>query len=603
MYTTRKTVIREAQEAQSASWFCELYAPGREVTHRSTVLIFVTRDLTQVLDITNLNPPFHAEQPSSPDTLTLNKNTLQPALQRSPNLANSKLKTENLKLHQTGVCAHLCAFVHLILKNFCFVPCGVLPPPQEGQARSTKWLDAGRWADLNESMRTILTRAALVAALLLAANSIMASEKIDFSPPPQERQLPRAMHSEMKVRPQVSVGQRSADIIGMDNRALQAAVDYVAALGGGTVQIGAGEYVMNDSLHLRPHVTVRGTAGKTILRKAKGSVSRLAIDGDFGEEQITVVNAEGFGVGQGVAIWDKGSGGFHTTVARITGQNGNSFSIDKPLNADCMIDNNAQAATVFPVVSGYHLEGARVEDLIIDGNKAENISLNGCRGAGIFLYRGFGTVIKNCTVRNYHGDGISFQQSNDVIVENCISEDNAGLGLHPGSGSQRPIVRGCTARRNGQDGLFLCWRVRHGLFEKNILEDNEGFGISIGHKDTDNLLRENHVLANHKDGVFFRNESLGMAGHRNRLENNIIENNGVSAEAAGIRVRGETKDLLFRNNIIRDTRTAGARKQITGIRLEELAGPVTLEANQIEAATPIDDRRKSVSIGPINTGN
>lgn len=400
------------------------------------------------------------------------------------------------------------------------------------------------------------------------------------------------MHIRMTDRPSFRVGQSEGDITGTDNRALQAAVDYIARLGGGTVEIGPGEYVMHDSLHLRSHVTVRGTPGKTILRKAKAAVSPLKLDGDYGEEQITVEKPDGFKPGYGVAIWDKGSGGFHTTVARITGQNGNTFSIDMPLNADCMVANKAQAATVFPVVSGYHLDGARVEHLIIDGNKSENVNLNGCRGAGIFLYRGFGTVIENCTIRNYDGDGISFQQSNDVLVQNCVTEDNAGLGFHPGSGSQRPIVRECVARRNGEDGLFLCWRVKHGLFEKNILEDNGRFGISIGHKDTDNLLRENQVRANHQDGVFFRNESEGMAGHRNRLENNVIENNGTKADAAGIRVRGETKDLVFKNNIIRDTRPAESRKQTVGIRIEEPAGKVVLEGNEIEAKTKVEDQRK-----------
>jgi hypothetical protein len=421
----------------------------------------------------------------------------------------------------------------------------------------------------------------------------LAAPAPDFSPSPDEQQLPRAMHSKMKERATITVGLRDADIIGADNRALQAAVDYVAGLGGGAVEIGPGEFIMHDSLHLRSFVTVRGTAGKTILRKAKAAVSPLAIDGDYGEEQITVVNGAGFKVGHGVAIWDKGSGGFHTTVARITGANGNTFSIDKPLNADCMANNKAQAATVFPVVSGYDLEGVRIENLMIDGNKDENVALNGCRGAGIFLYRGFGTVIEKCAVRNYHGDGISFQQSNDVLLRGCTSENNAGLGFHPGSGSQRPVVSECVARSNGEDGLFLCWRVRHGLFEKNILENNGRFGISIGHKDTDNLLRDNEVRANSQDGVFFRNESLSMAGHRNRLENNIIENNGVKGEAAGIRVRGETKNLVFKNNIIRDTRAPDARKQAVGIHIEEQAGEVILEENQIEAKTRVDDRRKS----------
>ena len=441
-------------------------------------------------------------------------------------------------------------------------------------------------------MKTNMPFALLI--LFASLTPVAASDKPkDFSPKPDEQQLPKAMHSLMRDRPRLSVGQRSADLIGSDNRALQAAVDYIGALGGGTVEIGEGEYLMRDSLHLRSFVTIRGVPGKTILRKARAVEARLALDGDYGEEQITVENAEGFEVGFGVTIRDKGSGGFHTTVARITGRNGNTFSIDTPLNADCMAHNQAVAATVFPVVSGYHIEGARVENLAIEGNKSENPHLNGCRGAGIFLYRGFGTVIQNCTVRNFNGDGISFQQSNDVQVIGCTSEDNASLGIHPGSGSQRPAVRDCVARRNGEDGLFLCWRVRHGVFEKNLLENNGRFGISIGHKDSDNLLRENHVRANRQDGVFFRNESLGMAGHRNRLENNLIEDNGAGGEAAGIRIRGETAGLVFRNNTIRDTRPAHAQKQTVGIHIEERAGDVVLENNTIKGKTQIEDRRKA----------
>jgi polygalacturonase len=413
------------------------------------------------------------------------------------------------------------------------------------------------------------------------------------SPSTQAIQLPRAMHTKMKDHARITVGIKTGDITGADNRALQAAVDYIASLGGGTVEIGPGEYLMRDSLHLRPNVTVRGTPKQTILRKARCASSHLTVDGDYGEEQITVDNPAGFEMGDGVAVWDKNSGGFHTTVARITGRSGSSFAISLPLNADCMVSDGAQAATIFPVVSGYHVEGASVQDLTIEGDKQQNVNLNGCRGGGIFLYRCHGAVVKRCTVRHFNGDGISFQQCNDVSVTACVSEENAGLGIHPGSGSQRPIVRQCTARNNGEDGLFLCWRVKQGLFEENTLEGNGRYGISIGHKDTDNLLRNNHVLGNHEDGVFFRNESEGMAGHRNRLENNIIENNGVGREAAGIRVRGETRDLIFTKNTIRDTRTGGERKQTVGVLIEENAGPITLNDNSIEAGTKVEDRRKT----------
>jgi hypothetical protein len=428
--------------------------------------------------------------------------------------------------------------------------------------------------------------------VLMAAPIALAD---DFAPKPDERQLPQAMHSEMSERPTITVGRAGTDLIGSDNRALQAAVEYVAGLGGGTVEIGEGEYTMRDSLHLRSNVTVRGRKGKTILRKADAVVSALALDGDFGEEQITVKDPTGFAVGSGVAIWDDHAGGFHTTVARITGRRGNTFSIDAPLMADCMLGAHAKAATVFAVISGQDITGARVENLIIEGNKAVNVPLNGCRGAGIYLYRGFGTTIQGCVVRNYHGDGISFQQSNDVQVIDCVSEGNVDLGFHPGSGSQRPVVRNCVARNNGTDGLFLCWRVRHGVFENNRLEDNGRFGISIGHKDSDNLLRGNHVVRNASNGVYFRDESGGMSPHRNHLKDNRIEDNGREVGTAGIRIRGEPSGLVFDANVIRDTRAGSNQTQTVGIQVEGRVGSVTVDSNRIEANRAIDDKRSERS--------
>ena len=209
--------------------------------------------------------------------------------------------------------------------------------------------------------RPIVCAVAAVPLLVLAAVAIRAADTSSAAtplggagPPPDERQLPFAMHSQMEELPSISVGRADAAIIGADNRALQAAVDYIAALGGGTVTIGPGEYIMHDSLHLRSNVTVRGTPGKTILKKAEGAVSPLALDGDFGEQQITVAAPDGLAVGRGVAIWDKNSGGFHTTVARITGRRGNTFAIDKPLMADCMV-----AAGAF---DAYYEDGVHVWD-------------------------------------------------------------------------------------------------------------------------------------------------------------------------------------------------------------------------------------------------
>jgi len=363
-------------------------------------------------------------------------------------------------------------------------------------------------------------------------------------------------------------------------------VDYVANLGGGTVEIGPGEYLMRDSLHLRSGVILRGCGEKTVLKKDASVKSLLAADGDFGEEAITVQNPEGFEVGRGVYIASKQAPGFFSICATLLNQKGSYFRLSRPLNADCMMAHEAFAATVFPIISAYDCEEFRIEDLSIDGNREHNAPLmDGCRGAGIFFYRGDGAVIEHCLVRGYNGDGISFQQSNDVQVLNCLSEKNAGKGIHPGSGSQRPIVRGCRALQNDNDGFFFCWRVRNAVVEDNEFRDNAGFGMSIGHKDSDNRVRGNVITGNARGGVYWRSEKEPMAAHRVEFIDNTIEDN----REVGLLIEGETRGTVVRGNTIRDT---GTGLQKTGIKIVADVGDVTLEDNTIPAKDQVIDERK-----------
>jgi hypothetical protein len=417
---------------------------------------------------------------------------------------------------------------------------------------------------------------ALTAILCLTLVSALANEP--GRPHPENELLARPA-----VR--VTVGLRDAHIIGNDNRALQAAVDYVGNLGGGVVEIGPGEYLMRDSLHLRSRVTVRGAGEKTVLKKDREHRSLLAADGDFGEAAITVQNPEGFAIGRGVYVASKTQRHFLGVCATILNARSNYFTLSRSLNADILMTDGGFAATTFPVISGYNLEDARVENLTVDGNRAENpTKVDGCRTAGIFLYRGDHCVISNCFVRDYNGDGISFQQSNDVKVEGCVVERCAGFGLHPGSGSQRPSLKNCRAIANGEDGFFFCWRVRGGVAEGNWLENNGGYGMSIGHKDSDNFVRKNTIIGNKLGGVYWRAETEPMAAHRITFENNIVRDN----EGWGLFVDGATHGTIIRSNIVEDT---GSGRQKTGIRIGKQAGEVLLEANRIKAVSQLLDER------------
>ncbi len=394
--------------------------------------------------------------------------------------------------------------------------------------------------------------------------------------------------NELQARPAVTitVGLRDADVIGRDNRALQAAVDYVANLGGGVVEIGAGEYLLHDSLHLRSRVTVRGAGTRTVLKKDREHRTSLVADGDFGEAAITVADSTGFEIGRGVYVASKTQRNFHGVCATILNSHENYFTLSRTMNADIMVADGGFAATIYPVISGYHLEDARVENLTIDGNRAENpTQVDGCRTAGIFLYRGDNVVIANCVVRDYCGDGISFQQSNDVRVENCEATGCAGFGLHPGSGSQRPVVMNCRAVGNDADGFFFCWRVRGGVAEGNWLEGNGGYGMSIGHKDSDNFVRKNTVIGNARGGVYWRAEAKPMAAHRIMFEHNTVRDN----HGFGLFVDGATDGTVIRENTIEDS---GSGQQTTGIRLGKQVNTVVLENNTVIAETAVLDERE-----------
>ena len=64
-------------------------------------------------------------------------------------------------------------------------------------------------------------------------------------------------------------------------------------------------------------------------------------------------------------------------------------------------------------------------------------------------------------------------------------------------------------------GLFFCWGVKHGIAENNRILNNRQYGISIGHRDTDNIIRLNQIEGSGEVGITFRNEpNEGRSPHR-----------------------------------------------------------------------------------------
>ena len=401
---------------------------------------------------------------------------------------------------------------------------------------------------------------ALIVLLLLPA-TIYASERPIVT-------QPRQTSGDKVVQPSwqdtltVTVGNEDADLVGNDQRVIQAAVDYVARFGGGTVHIKAGTYRLRNAVYLQTGVNLEGEGDKTVLIKEASVTTPLKADSDWYDQEITLQEGDGFRVGDGVCLraTDEKTGRRTVLKRTLTARSGNRFKLDKPLRENLWQMHDATCSTLFPLLSGDFIDDVRIQNLTLDGNRANNMELDGNYAGCIFLQDCNRIHISGVTARNYEGDGISWQISHDVTVENCLVENNKNLALHPGSGSQRPVIRNNTLR--GCDiGVFFCWGVKYGLAEGNRIEANR-VGISVGHRDTDNLIVGNTIRDSKLNGLLFRPErGPSFAGHRNRVERNKFADNAPSGGFV-IDIQGATQDIRVQDNTFLDSRPGASAHSV-----------------------------------------
>ena len=373
-----------------------------------------------------------------------------------------------------------------------------------------------------------------------------------------------------------------ADVIGTSNTALQKAADMLHP--GDTLVIGPGSYLMNNSLFIPSGVVVRGTPGKTILRKSPGVKSFLIDGGDYGERQLVVAEPEKFSAGMGISVQDDTQGScWDVTVTTVTEVVDDSLRISGMALRDYTNEgDHTVVRNTFPVLCVVEVEDVVLEGLTVDGNKDEgNGYLSGCRGAAIFLYESRNVTLHNCVARNFNGDGISFRVE-DMHILDCEVYGNTGIGIHPGA-CNRPQVRGCHIHDNGRRGIYICWRVRYGHFADNLIENNGRCGISIGHKDTDNLFTGNTITGNGLYGVLFRKERYEKLGaHRNVFRDNTVTDNGDPSKGYGFYINPPSRDIVIEKNRIAETRSGTERTQRYGVYVVRGAGPVKVRNNTME---------------------
>jgi hypothetical protein len=397
----------------------------------------------------------------------------------------------------------------------------------------------------------------------------------------------------------ITVGQRKADIIGTDNRAIQAAIDLVALRGGGTVHILSGTYILDDALHLQSNIHLTGDGqDKTILKHAKSVASLLLKDADMGQKEATPKDPSEFKVGMGIVIRsNKYQNEMSTRPATITRIENGVLYFKSYLDYDFTADYDGPekvvgggvVANIFPLIWGFEIKDVTIDGLTVDSKVEDKPGwMNDVWTAGICLERCQNCNITNAKAINTRGDGMVLITCEHVNIEKCEGANNTHHGFHTGAHSPWTKIRHCISHDNGSDGIYICWGVRESEFTDNEVYHN-GFGlirngISIGHKDVDNLIARNHIYNNAKDGIRFRTKTEPNGPHRTRVIDNLIENNGLAGakvKAAGIHICGIVHDITIENNTIRETRSGADRLQLNAVFIEKGVSRVKMSNNKI----------------------
>ena len=295
-----------------------------------------------------------------------------------------------------------------------------------------------------------------------------------------------------------------------------------------------GTYRLRNSVFLQSKVRLVGSGTDSVLVKEPSATTKLIVDGDHWDQEVTLADPKGFQVGDGVRLVAKDLYGKGTNIVQRTlvASSGNRFKLDNAFRPGGYkrfhLAGNPQIATNFALLQCTNVADVVIENLTLDGNKAHNEMVDrGQRSTtAAFAWTSSNRItIRGVTVHDFYCDGIVWGISHDVVVENCHLHDGARLAIHSGSGSQRSIVRGNRMQRSDQ-GIYFCWGAQHGLYEKNVIEDCN-YGMTIGHRDSDNLIRDNDIRRSRKGGIHFRGAgNKAFAPHRNRIERNRIVDSG-----------------------------------------------------------------------------
>jgi len=335
-----------------------------------------------------------------------------------------------------------------------------------------------------------------------------------------------------------------------DDVQINAAEAYVTALGGGTVELEEGTYVLAAGGEIVP-------TGGGVWYKGQGRETFINGDALLTTQHVFHITGR-----DDIRISDMSiqtqDGGTKTCHCIFIEDGSDRFRIENVI----VIDSDSD---------GIHVEGTNISEGWITNCDVLDVDDNGIHvimdGVNYMDY----LHVTDCTVTSAGLGGIIFAfRARYSTISDSIIDSSGSFGIEIAEGSISNLVIGCSSSNNGQSGINID-TASSNIVENNIFYNNTVHGILLDSVAYNNLIKGNYTYDNSQCGI-----NVVLDGS----DDNVLEGNYVWANTThGIRVNAADNTRILGNYIWDNSRFG--TNTYDGISIEDDADNTTIMNNVI----------------------
>ncbi|PKL31731.1 hypothetical protein CVV43_01225 [Candidatus Saccharibacteria bacterium HGW-Saccharibacteria-1] len=374
---------------------------------------------------------------------------------------------------------------------------------------------------------------------------------------PKKAIKPTPTERSVSVRDYDAKGDGIAD----DTLKIQRAIDYISSVGGGTVNIPSGTYIINPDVSINMKSSIQLSLSSDAILKSSSSSK-------VNSEVINIIDVNNVNIIGGKIIGDRY---IHTGTG---GEWGMGVNIEKSSNVKISDINITNCWGDGIYIGGESSNGVVIDGVISDNNRRQGLSI---------------TNAKNVTITSSE-----FKNTNGTLPQ-------AGIDLEPNPGQtvediKIDNIKSIGNKGSGVDILGMNGPVRRVKISNSVLQDNAGIGVMMS--SANDIALTNDVIRNSTFGIEVKNDVYNVVA--SGLDISYNQSRGVSLVSNNQKVGIE--NILFKDTTVANNSQRSPGKA-DGVRIDAYDSTGYIKNVKFMNTKFIDNQKSHTQSFGLTVGN